>query len=382
MVLVDEAALQHPGVALDPGSAPTLAQVLPLPVEEVAGVVAVVARTASDLHRRGVVHGDLAIDTVVVDRGRPLVTAFDASGPAGTIGSSGLLLEPAADVAALGKLILHCLALCRGDEDDPWATLRSRLAAAPVHGLGARVSRLLGRTAPTSAAGELEAIATLAMDADPSRRPTAVELADDIQRRIPEARLPGAVQHRADDEPPAGARQKLLAGTAVALAVVSGAALWSAKRQEGTPPPLAHDSVAAPTPAADPGPVRVWPPQCAPSPAPRGDLDGDGCPEQLDYRDGVLTVAGARYAIGSPGDVVTAGAWRCDGRSLVALLRPSEGKVVVFDGWAELGRDLFGTTVALVPGAVALDVAPAADGCPALVARRGDGSEQTVALRS
>ena len=88
------------------------------------------------------------------------------------------------------------------------------------------------------------------------------------------------------------------------------------------------------------GPARPEAPSCPPVTAPlKADVDGDGCPSPAMWSGNVLEVAGERYQLGQPGDVVVLGDWDCDGRDTPALYRPG-GAVLFFDGWAEDGRAL------------------------------------------
>ena len=72
------------------------------------------------------------------------------------------------------------------------------------------------------------------------------------------------------------------------------------------------------------------------------------------------------------------GPWRCDGRSLAAVLRTGDGSVHLFDAWAAPDGDLSARPVGVVPGATRLDAAPDGPGCAALVV--GDDTDILTTL--
>ena len=172
---------------------PSLAVAAPLPVAEVAGVVAEVARLLAGLHEAGLVHGSLGPSHVVLDGGGgAILVGLGEGGPAGApspdpgVGA----LDPAADVAAWGMLVGHLLDWSATGDDEPLAALRRSLAGRPT--------RRAGRRLPAHRPGEherrvLAALADQAQDPDPARRPAARSLAAAVTHRIPHARVPGAV---------------------------------------------------------------------------------------------------------------------------------------------------------------------------------------------
>lgn len=54
----------------------------------------------------------------------------------------------------------------------------------------------------------------------------------------------------------------------------------------------------------------------------------------------VLEHGGSRYGIGRSGDFVETGDWNCDGRPTPAIIRPSTGHIVLFDGWPAPGQTI------------------------------------------
>ena len=149
------------------------------------------------------------------------------------------------------------------------------------------------------------------------------------------------------------------------LAVLALAGSWALSRPSSARPtsrPAAWPSP-SPTPAragetiaaqpARPAATRVWP------------------ADPLDFRDGVLTYGGARYALGQPGDALVAGDWRCTGRPTLALLRRGNGDVFAFDGWPDGEQTLTARSVGQVEGATGLRAVDRdGDGCPELEVER------------
>jgi hypothetical protein len=340
-------AAQHPGVVELLGfsesggvgelrtvavEGPTLGCCGPLTPEEVAGVAAAVATTLGELHGRGIVHGALGPDVVVLEEGRrPVLCGFEPVPDAAC--------TPADDVAALGAMV------------------------------GTLVDR-----------GPLADLARWATEADAASRPTAVGFAAAIINRVPGARLPGTPAATATDPPPSPSLAELLgrrerrrptrrvvvgAGSVLAVTV---AAFWvqfgpyttrSAPSSEAGALTVTTRQRPAPTVTAA-APVQVWPPTSV-GPAPTVERDG------------------RRWQVGMPGDVLVVSNWACGGSETAAVLRPETGEVWHFPRWADAGQPLDGVPVQSVAGgrsAVARDVD--GDGCEELVVDRGDGDPVVV----
>lgn len=342
-----------------------LADAGPLTPDEVAGVTAAVASTLADLHERGVVHGGLdATHVLLGDDGRVVLCSLGRGG------------DPSDDVAALGRLVSGLLAA--GPADAP-----PRPEARPRTGWPRR-ARPLGPMLAPLAAPTLAALAAQATDPDPGRRPTAREVADAVRRRVPTARLPRPASRPLLPVPPPPARRRarrpaaaaaLTTGAAVAL--VAGGWWVLAGPGEGQGPTAdAPAAVRRPRPSIAPRRMATAPPASAP-------VATRVWPEEpLEVRDGVVSVDGARYAVGAPGDAVVAGDWACTGRRTLALLRPGTGEVFAFDEWATEAEEAVARPVGRVDGANGLRAADTdGDGCHDLRVQRVGGPEVHVEMR-
>lgn len=206
------------------------------------------------------------------------------------------------------------------------------------------------RTAPP-----VPAPAAALLDAAARRPPHPAQLAADLRGVVVESRRSS---HPATPPPPAARPAAGRAGGALApwrwapvgsahrarqLAALAGAGLAAllvvvlAGRGSG---PAASPSSPAPgarsEPCTLPTPVDADPTAVAAE----GDLDGDGCPEQVRWWPAAAVVAlpdGQRFALGRPGDQLVLGDWDADGRSTPALYRPATGTVLRFDRWATDG---------------------------------------------
>jgi hypothetical protein len=383
---------------------PPLESLLPLPAEELAGVVAGVATTLADLHGLGIVHGRIDGHRVLVRAdGGPVLRGFGEGGRQGEPGPDGRVLDPRDDVEALGRLVARALEV--PPAPDPWLALQARLPARVLGSWRDRIGHRVGRDqsppAGEHAAAVLAELARAACDPDPASRPVAAEIAAAVHRRVPAARLPVPPvppdQQSATatpSSPPARAplrlpRRLLRVAVLVAMAgtAVAGARLaFGPSGQDAGPAPAAPSPSAAPgAPPSGPPAERVWPASadiraCPPLDALlRADVDGNGCEEALSFDRGILLAGTARYAVGGDRDVVATGDWDCDLLSTLALLRADSGEVWVFDAWAGPGQSLPGRRAGRVDGAVALEAVDAdGDGCDELLARRADGSRQPV----
>ena len=390
-------------------------------VRDLVRILASAAATLSDLHDRGIVHGRIDAEHVLVDEhGAAVLCGFAAAEQHAD--------RPASDdVAAMGRLI---------------GTL-----AVALNRSGARRGVLRSR-GHTEVAERLAAIGRRAADPLASRRPSARALARQLAELAPESGRPRA-------EPFAGAGERsplavvgvVAAAAAVGVLAVLGFSRWraSAANPSSSPAtattiaatttttalPPAESSVAAPavstvdvtgvlvapepTPPAIPGdppllepappampsdaPIPDPPPldeppavdgtadastgpptgcETLPADTPAVDLDDDGCAEPITIGgDGTVTVGRLAFGIGlDPGDQVLVGDWDCDGRPTLAVLRMPSGAVDVFSGWpAEGEAPVAATRVSEVPGATAATVVAPADGaCARISVQSPDGT--------
>lgn len=339
-----------------------------LSVEEACGLLAGVASTVADLHEVGVVHGAIAPEHVLVTaEGRPVLCGFGHG-------------------ARAGQPPLALPALPEGFTDPARSSTEALDPSTDVFGLGALMGWMLqsGAVARPGRAGlKLRALGARATLVDPSRRPSAGELASALAAAVEDGRVPA--------RPRARRLAPAVAGMVLAAVLVSLTARTVVNRPGGageTAPSITRAPQDAPVttePARGPttrGPVTTAP-NCPPaSGLLSADTDGDGCAEELRYADGVLEGSGGRWSVGTRGDQVATGDWQCTGSSTLALLRPASGDIYLFDGWAPPGHDLVAGVVARVDGAFALRRADLdGDSCPELMVERRTGPPTTVALR-
>ncbi len=398
---------------------------LDLSVEEVAGVVAAVGTVLADLHDLGLVHGAVMASHVLVGPdGRPVLCGFGYGGRAGDppvdeaplpegcrdpARRPGDPLACSADVYALGGLLRALVAQT--------AVVTARAGPTQARWLANLVTHRPRRSTDRSSRDALVAVADRATTADPRLRLGARSLAAAVGEAVPGASLPRRLDTEAPAEvavPPASALESLrsrspeaasagsakrgsrlaLAGGLVAAVTVIGvgslmaAAPGSKSRPEVpaalAPAPSAAPAIAVPTttamavstvPMVTAPPDRACPAVTASLSA---DTDADGCPEALEWNDGVLVAGDRRWAVGQAGDRVATADWSCSGRATLALLRPATGDVFVFDQWAQADHDLVARVAGRVEGGFALRAAELGAGCPRLAVERGNGPPVTL----
>lgn len=308
---------------------PTMAQLIPLPPRQLAAVVGLVAEAVANARESDGRPGPLTVDSVTLDdTGMPVI---------GMDGGT----DPNDDVPALGRLLILGLGGDVETGDDPWAALQARLAV--------RTKRR--RDGDRDAAHALARIAVRASDPDPSRRPTARQLAAAIEKAVPDARPPAVAPSRASR---LSVSSVAWPAAAIALAAVG----------------LLLLSVAGP--AASGGDSRPKRPAISSRTA-------CVCPAGYAFNGGVLTDGTAQWRVGQDGDVVAVADWSCDDSPTAVLLRPATGTVYAFDGWAEVDRPTPGRRLATVPDGVALAV-DRQDRCPSLRVETANGARQEVSV--
>lgn len=349
----------------------------PAPPAQIARVAGSVAEVLGDLHERGITHGRLRSDHVLVGPGgRVRLCGFGpGSGDAG----------PEDDVAALGALVVELLGDREQVEPLPDARWHRRR---PWSGVARR---------------SLLALADAASAEPPTRRPTARRLARLIDEAVPEARDPrwslleeprarlswssrGAAlaalaagpreehlveppSRELDERPvPRGGetnrgRRPRVSAKPVILATL-GAGLLVLSLVLPGPSDDAVQPSASEGAASDPCAVL-------------GRAAGGGpCRGPVRVEGRVVVVGTDRFEVGTVGDEVVVGDWDCDGAVTPAVLRPSTGEVFVFHGWAT-SEDLRVDPEVRVARAIDI-VAP--DGCGPPVVERVDGSLYATSL--
>lgn len=391
-------------------------------IPQVAGLVAALATTVSELHDMGVVHGRIDPSHVLVrPDGRPVLCGLSAHSQDA---------EPSDDVAALGEL------------------LRTLIGDADKHARPGRWRRLLEPAAPRRL---LTLAAERATDPTAERRPTARALARSILDAVPEAALAESPERQ--PTPPSPARGSLDAAdepsptlfdtafvdlhdtgeheifgdrpwqeTAAAsasptrsrrprpqpsrrqhrpaLVAVGGACLvllgsvgaWALLHEPDRPrvgeAPAASDNVATTARATEPSACPEPDPEDGPPDAVAThevDVTGDGCLEVVAITaNGVVAVGRERWAVGEPGDSVTFGDWDCSGVATPALYRQATGDVFVFSEWADGGQPERVEPVERVSGGVSFSDSaavadiPAAGGCDVPVVELASGGYHPV----
>ena len=400
----------------------TLETWTPPSLDEVAGVLVVLAETLADLHHLGLAHGALDAGHVVVDAdGRPVLCGFDGSSRP----------PPSADVEALAHLTRRLLEPAdRGTAPTGVAVRRTsrREAAARRRLLDLAEQTIVAEPAGRPgarrfAAAVLIAVPTAAIvpprvgpedappldaalaapstdpadptDADPTdaglaRRDEPGGTADD--RLVPDDahdEAPGT--DPVDPRPPDGEvdhhrRRGLLTGVAVvglAMVVFGGLSAWTGARPELTSPSVAAPAPTTPSPSGTPpsAPETTAPTtDTRPTDAP---VDPRPCapsgPCSVVRPGGVIDHGGTRFALGDPADELAVADRRCPDPPAVALLRRDDGTTFVFDRWAGPGDDVAPRTGPRVePGSHWEPQALDDRGCADLAVRLPSGAVERV----
>lgn len=294
---------------------------LPLDVARVDGptrlaaIVGAAADTLAQLHARGLVHGRLEVQHVLVGPGgAPALCGF-GPGPG----------SPADDVAALGRILVEA----SGHLPEPRVTRRGQLAA-------------------------LLALADLATATDADRRPSARRLSADLAA-LAAAASPATTEAR---------RARLAAVGAAGIAIVAAFGLIGAGSQDGGADPGAGPAPTAPAPSTST--TRPPPPVCVATARHVVVVAGGQCPQAVSVDEEAVIVDGRRIVVGRPGDEVVVGDWGCEGGVRPVVLRPTTGEVLVY-GPLE-GAE--GPVIALaerVDGALGLATELDDQGCAALL---------------
>ena len=168
---------------------------------------------------------------------------------------------------------------------------------------------------------------------------------------------------RGDDDRGEGrvdARKLGLVGAGVVLLALAVLLLGAGRRVDAPPPePLAlpSDTTAEVESDPAPAPAQVWP------------------AEPVEIVGTEVRIGGHRWSVGALGDILAVGDWDCDGTATPAVVRPSTGRLYLFDAWATEGAD---TTAALGPPIPSGVSALEADGCGAATLRTVDGASHRI----
>jgi hypothetical protein len=339
---------------------------LALSLEEVAGVVATIATTIADLHDIGVVVGSVSLDGVLVTPdGHAVLT--DVAHTVRLAGRAPRWPEhPLArrDDRELGRLLADLLDASVPsavadilDAPPAWARLLRRRDAP-----GAIVRRLAERAAG-GAVGSRRLAEGLATDVPGACLPRRTAAREHLERDVAAGPSDEALDRWFGTEHPPAPQPAAVATAAAATAAGADAAATVRRSPQRHWPLL----VAAATTAVVL--LAVGRPSSASSPSPACAPPGRACPA---YRDGILSVDGARYAVGARGDVAVTGRWSC-GAALLALLRPATGAVWVYGTWPAGAASISPTLSAVIDGARRLAVV-AGDHCDTLDVVRQDGT--------
>lgn len=322
----------------------------PLDVGRLMKVLTATFRTVSDLHELGVHHGDLCAEHMLIDRrDRVVLCGFGNAGEISSDGSPSL----AADVAGLGRLILHELARSAAsgaiDEDD-WAAI----ALAELGEDALRVAQTPGQASLAPFVTRMTDLGggRAGQSDRPSGKPTirwewigAGLAAVAVLTLITTQWIRSPQANALSDQPPDP--------TFIAVAT-DPTAVGAPPTPVGVPeqPPVEEPS---PTPTLL---LSVDAPRCLP---PTGlDIDGDGCPDEITIDGTIISTNDGRWSLGETGDFVLVGDWDCDGIAAPGLVRQSSGSVYFFEGWSPPSVPLLAHPVATV--GEPMDVEPL-EGC-------------------
>ncbi|BFV61075.1 hypothetical protein KCMC57_up61790 [Kitasatospora sp. CMC57] len=262
---------QRPYLALELVDGPTLAATVrsaPLPTAEVRRLGRDLAQTLAFVHTHGVVHRDVKPSNVLLDRdGRPRLADFGVArllhGPVapgdeelthtGLVVGTPAYLAPeqmrgqgaraAADVYALGLLLLECL------------TGNREYTGAPIEAAAARLHR--PPAIPRHLPGNLATTLLRMTSMDPEQRPSAAACAELLEVPEPEARSTLALPHPSRRTYAVAGRPALLAAVSVlVLAGVGGSTAFDDRLPAAPRPAAVLPSAPA---ASEPVPAQPSP---------------------------------------------------------------------------------------------------------------------------
>ena len=309
----------------------------PMSAEEVGRVVLSVAHEVAELHRNDVVHGYIRPSRISLTGDLVELDPPDGAG-----------FSKPHDVRSIGELSLHLLSR--------WGL---------------------------PCTGPLADVARQAAAIDPSARPTVEQLVEHLELALS---TPDAPPDRPEKRTGTRRRVTIGLGAALILACIAIAiARWALL--EPPPPSTTRAEVAPgdPVPATTtPLPARVWPQEIRACSQHAGalmaDLDGDGCEEPLELRDGrLVSDAGGVAITGAKVDDYVTGDWNCSQRSTLAVLDTDTGAIYLFPGWSRPGNDVTAISIGRVRDATALVASDEdGDGCDELRAFTANGDRVRI----
>ncbi len=363
-------------VLLDTGG-PSLAAALADPATDSRSALRLLADACdavSRLHEQGWAHGDLRADHVLLTRRHHI--RLCSLGDAVTLDT-----EPdagRADRVALLRIVDDWTRSAGTDGSPMSSRIRSRVLARRTHRLPDDPDpRLLGRILRRTAATGLPV---------PSRDRIRLSLPLRSGRRVRRVAVPAitiilaagiawfALPSQGADPGPGGSDS---GGGTAHTTEMSTTTISTGPTTTGptTTGPSSATTTVAPG-AAPPAPETAAASGCRAVDRSRPDVDGDGCGDDVRIEHDVVVAGGHRYRVGRVGDLAAIGDWDCDGTSTIAVLRPEDGTVHVFDRWALDGRPAQAATWGRVDGAAS--IAAPADGCGTPRVTTTSGSVQTV----
>lgn len=293
------------------------------------------ATTVHHIHSRGVVHGAIRPEHIIVTTtDRIVLCGFGAARR--SVGDD----DWADDVLAIGQLIDRELGSDR-------SRVRVRTDEDPAHETRSEARRLLRDAARRASCNDRRA------------RPSALDLAEVLRGISPASH--SRRRQTFDAAPRAAARSARARRSIAALTGVVSAllllSLWaSSERWPPADESRSDENVEAGVTADCP--IRQGLIANDPDSNTVVDVDGDGCFESMTSDHGIVTVGNERYALGTPTDVIVVGRWSCQPVQTIAMLRPGTGEVFRFDSWPAEGRSSTAHRVAIVEHATDLIVTP------------------------
>ena len=328
-----------------------------LPPKKLAAAGAALALTLAIVHERGIVHGHVTADHVLLDSaGRVVLGGFAEAAAAGANAgpsAAATAIETTTDVSSVGDLILSKL------PTEALPTLKLH-AHAPDNEIVERLRAIAQRNRPRSDAPAVGPRAGRLADGDLRRRRSAWTdparsprpgPSGDSGTTSPRTRTRGSeVGGVHDVGTPVWLRSSCPRGCSGAGARRNRRShrsrrvrRWRSRTLLGrswrrraaavmTTPPTTVQEVTKVWPTAPP--ASTWVCQPLSAAGERRDIDGDGCPEEVTVESGTILVDDQRFDIGEANDAISIADWDCDGRDTAALVRHDTGEVYVFDAWA------------------------------------------------